>query len=165
MTRLLREHPEIGVELDGDGRLVAIAWNGQREPVEVCNTLAGRGVVVARADRARLLQGRRAPLAGARLPRPGRRHVASGAALRLRTRCAGRRRGGRGPDQAMGAPTISVTTRRSAKRATTKTAVSRSFERVVRCCTPSPQIGPVPSRSTDHRRRPFTDRYGKDHDS
>jgi hypothetical protein len=37
VTRLLREHPEIGVELDDGGRLVAIAWNGQREPVEVCN--------------------------------------------------------------------------------------------------------------------------------
>ena len=37
MTRLLREHPPIDVELDGDGRLVAIAWNGQREAVEVCN--------------------------------------------------------------------------------------------------------------------------------
>jgi len=38
VTRLLREHPEIGVEVDEDGRLVAIAWNGQREPVEVCNS-------------------------------------------------------------------------------------------------------------------------------
>ena len=37
MTRLLREHPSIEVELDGAGRLVAIAWAGRREPVEVCN--------------------------------------------------------------------------------------------------------------------------------
>ena len=37
MTRLVREHPEIGVEMDTDGRIVAIRWNGQREPVEVCN--------------------------------------------------------------------------------------------------------------------------------
>ena len=37
MTRLLREHPAIDVELDDGGRLVAIRWNGQREPVEVCN--------------------------------------------------------------------------------------------------------------------------------
>jgi hypothetical protein len=37
MTRLLREHPAIDVELDAAGRLVAIRWNGQREPVEVCN--------------------------------------------------------------------------------------------------------------------------------
>jgi len=37
MTRLLREHPTIDAELDSDGRLVAIRWNGQREPVEVCN--------------------------------------------------------------------------------------------------------------------------------
>src|SRR5690349_15425930 len=37
MTRLLREHPPIDVELDAAGRLVAIRWNGQREPVEVCN--------------------------------------------------------------------------------------------------------------------------------
>ncbi len=37
MTRLLREHPSIDPELDGDGRLVAFSWNGRREPVEVCN--------------------------------------------------------------------------------------------------------------------------------
>ena len=35
MTRLLRAHPEISVELD-DGNLV-MAWNGRRERVEVCN--------------------------------------------------------------------------------------------------------------------------------
>lgn len=37
MTRLLREHPRIDVEVDGDGRLIAISWNGRRETVEVCN--------------------------------------------------------------------------------------------------------------------------------
>nr|ADC35974.1 hypothetical protein [uncultured bacterium 148] len=37
MTRLLREHPRIDVELDADGRLTAIRWNGRREAVEVCN--------------------------------------------------------------------------------------------------------------------------------
>lgn len=37
MTRLLREHPAIDVELDADGRLTAIRWNGRREAVEVCN--------------------------------------------------------------------------------------------------------------------------------
>ncbi len=37
MTRLVREHPEIGVEMDADGRIIAIRWNGQTEPVEVCN--------------------------------------------------------------------------------------------------------------------------------
>ena len=37
MTRLLREHPTIDVELDPAGALVAIRWNGQRETVEVCN--------------------------------------------------------------------------------------------------------------------------------
>lgn len=37
MTRLLREHPEIDVEQDADGRLVAIRWDGRREPIEVCN--------------------------------------------------------------------------------------------------------------------------------
>lgn len=37
MTRLLREHPTIEVELDLDGRLAAFRWNGRREPVEVCN--------------------------------------------------------------------------------------------------------------------------------
>ena len=37
MTRLLREHPAIGADLDVDGRLVAIRWNGHRETVEVCN--------------------------------------------------------------------------------------------------------------------------------
>lgn len=37
MTRLLREHPSIDVELDPAGRLVAICWAGRREAVEVCN--------------------------------------------------------------------------------------------------------------------------------
>ena len=37
MTRLLREHPTNEVELADDGRLMAIRWNGRREPVEVCN--------------------------------------------------------------------------------------------------------------------------------
>jgi len=37
MTRLLHEHPRIEVELDAVGGLVAIAWNGRREAVEVCN--------------------------------------------------------------------------------------------------------------------------------
>ena len=37
MTRLLREHPEIDTDLDAEGRLVAIRWNGHRETVEVCN--------------------------------------------------------------------------------------------------------------------------------
>ena len=37
MTRLLRGHPSIEVELDADGALVAIRWNGRREVVEVCN--------------------------------------------------------------------------------------------------------------------------------
>jgi hypothetical protein len=36
VTRLLRAHPSIQVELDGD-LLVAIAWGDRREPVEVCN--------------------------------------------------------------------------------------------------------------------------------
>jgi hypothetical protein len=36
VTRLLRAHPPIGVELD-EGRLVAIRWGNRREPVEVCN--------------------------------------------------------------------------------------------------------------------------------
>ena len=37
MTRLLREHPAIDVELAEDGTLTAIRWNGHREAVEVCN--------------------------------------------------------------------------------------------------------------------------------
>ncbi len=37
MTRLMREHPSIQVELDADGHLVAFSWNGRYEPVEVCN--------------------------------------------------------------------------------------------------------------------------------
>ncbi len=37
MTRLLREHPAIDADVDADGRLVAIRWNGHRETVEVCN--------------------------------------------------------------------------------------------------------------------------------
>ena len=83
VTRLLREHPPIDVELDGDGRLVAIRWNGQREPVEVCNAWR-----VAESwwrepierDYCKVVGD---ALAGARLPRPGRRDVAPGAALRL----------------------------------------------------------------------------------
>ena len=37
MTRLLRGHPPIDVEIDADGSLSAIRWAGRREPVEVCN--------------------------------------------------------------------------------------------------------------------------------
>ncbi len=37
MTRLLREHPPIEVELDSAGRVRTIAWNGRRERVEECN--------------------------------------------------------------------------------------------------------------------------------
>jgi len=37
MTRLLREHPPLEVELDNDGRLTAIRFLGRRERVEVCN--------------------------------------------------------------------------------------------------------------------------------
>jgi hypothetical protein len=36
MTRLLRAHPEIGVEVAGD-QIVAIVWADRRERVEVCN--------------------------------------------------------------------------------------------------------------------------------
>jgi hypothetical protein len=37
MTRLLREHPLIEVEVGPDGQLVAFRWNGRREQIEVCN--------------------------------------------------------------------------------------------------------------------------------
>ena len=37
MTRLLHEHPRIDAEIDADGRLKAIRWNGTRTEVEVCN--------------------------------------------------------------------------------------------------------------------------------
>jgi hypothetical protein len=37
MTRLLHAHPEIDVEVDAFGALIAIRWAGRREPVEVCN--------------------------------------------------------------------------------------------------------------------------------
>jgi hypothetical protein len=37
MTRLLREHPSIDVEIGPDGQPVAFTWNGRREPIEVCN--------------------------------------------------------------------------------------------------------------------------------
>ncbi len=37
MTRLLREHPSIDVELGPDGQPVAFSWNGRRERIEVCN--------------------------------------------------------------------------------------------------------------------------------
>ncbi len=36
MSRLLRAHPRIDPEIR-DGELVAIRWDGRREPVEVCN--------------------------------------------------------------------------------------------------------------------------------
>ena len=83
MTRLLREHPAIDAELDADGP-------PGRDPLERppgarrgLQPLARGGVVVAGADRAGLLQGGGAELAGPRVPRPDRRHVAPGAALRL----------------------------------------------------------------------------------
>jgi hypothetical protein len=37
VTRLLREPPEIEVELDEAGRPLAFRWNGRREPIEICN--------------------------------------------------------------------------------------------------------------------------------
>ncbi len=37
MSRLLREHPAIEVELNPAGTIAAFNWNGRREPVEVCN--------------------------------------------------------------------------------------------------------------------------------
>jgi hypothetical protein len=37
VSRLLREHPPIDVEIDDVGRVIAFRWNGRREPVEVCN--------------------------------------------------------------------------------------------------------------------------------
>jgi len=37
MTRLLREHPAIDVELGPGGELIAFRWAGRRERVEVCN--------------------------------------------------------------------------------------------------------------------------------
>ena len=37
VTRLLREHPAIDVELDSGGGLLAFRWDGRRESVEVCN--------------------------------------------------------------------------------------------------------------------------------
>jgi hypothetical protein len=37
MTRLLRSQPTIEVETDADGHLVAMRWNGRREPIEECN--------------------------------------------------------------------------------------------------------------------------------
>jgi hypothetical protein len=37
MTRLLREHPSIDVELGSDGEPVSFRWNGRREQIEVCN--------------------------------------------------------------------------------------------------------------------------------
>lgn len=35
MTRLLRSHPRIEVELDPEGRLIAYRWGNLREPVTV----------------------------------------------------------------------------------------------------------------------------------
>jgi len=38
MTRLLREHPLIEVEIASSGELHAFSWNGRREQIEVCNS-------------------------------------------------------------------------------------------------------------------------------
>ena len=153
MTRLLREHPPIDVELDPGGRLVAIRWNGQREPVEVCNAwrvaeswwrepierdyckvVGRRWLALVYLDRVsgtwhleRLYDCSPAVV-------PERRSAASKAPPRA------------GCLQAMGAPIVSDRTRRSAKSATTKASAWTSLERVDRCCTPSPQssTGPLP---------------------
>ena len=37
MTRLIGHHPRIDVELDERGEPTAVAWEGLRERVEVCN--------------------------------------------------------------------------------------------------------------------------------
>ena len=64
-------------------------------------SMARRGIVVARADRPRLPQGRRGAMARARLPGPARRDVAPGAPLRLsRAALSGRARSG--PDACAG---------------------------------------------------------------
>ena len=92
-------------------RLVAIRWNGRREPVEVCNRWRVEEAwwrepiardyfkVVGRA------------LAGARLPRPGRRDVAPRAALRLSGT-----EGARSREQEWPARTGPMATRRGRRR-------------------------------------------------
>ena len=37
MTRLLGHHPQVNVELDGDGQPHLLRWEGGSELVEVCN--------------------------------------------------------------------------------------------------------------------------------
>ena len=76
VTRLLREHPR-------DRRRAGRRRAAGRDPLERparagrgLQRLAGRQIVVARADQARLLQGGGDELAGPRVPRPGRRDVA-----------------------------------------------------------------------------------------
>src|SRR5436190_7379264 len=73
-----------------DRRRAGRRWAAGRDPLERparagrgLQWLARRRIVVARADRAGLLQGRRNALARPRLSRPDRRDVAPGAALRL----------------------------------------------------------------------------------
>ena len=59
VTRLLREHPRIDVELDADGRLDGHPLERPARGGRGLQSMAGRGGVVARPDRARLRQGRR----------------------------------------------------------------------------------------------------------
>ncbi len=89
MTRLLREHP---AHRGRDRRDRPARRDRLERPTRAgrgLQSLAGGGGLVARADRPRLRQGRRSALARARLPRPGRRHVAPRTPLRL-TRQRGR---------------------------------------------------------------------------
>ena len=60
VTRLLRDHPAIEVELDAAGRLRGDPLERPARDGRGLQPLAGRGGLVARADRAGLLQGRRA---------------------------------------------------------------------------------------------------------
>ena len=139
MTRLLHDHPPIGVELERRparrDRLGGPARAGRG-----LQPLAGRRVVVARPDRARLLQGRRPALAGARLPRSGRRDLAPRATVRLTlpTGPLGQRSPGSNPSPRL-------TTNRIARMAATRTSAPRSRGRAD--CTMVPLSDPTAGRS------------------
>ena len=170
MTRLLREHPLIDAELDEVGRLVAIRWNGTREPIEVCNRWRVEGSPAARAHRAGLLQGGGGDVAGARVPRPDGRYLAPGAALRLsrppRGRRAGGDRSGNGLDRqrVTGDPSRIVITNSESNSTTTRTRTPRSRGCVVCTVALTPKArtctGRSPFHSTPQPRRMLRIRRG-----
>ena len=181
VTRLLREHPAIDAELDAAGRLVAFRWNGRREPVEVCNRWRVEESWWREPIARDYFKVVGPELARARLPRPGRRHVAPGAAVRLEMAATGRiaepMRRSRGRGHAQGRRTAGTASgpggddgpsadgwrserdrhheqhEEHADDEGERPEVSRS-SRLHRCESPSPVTG-LPAGRHEHRRRRY----------